>query len=91
MSEHIYVSTACQHDLHDRCRLRCKFCDKPCMCGCHHRPEWASPDEWIKCDYCSERHDNEVWHSSEAGHPTEKNEKGQWVTPISTSDRVSDE
>ena len=33
--EHEYVSTACQHDLHDRCRLTCKFCSAPCRCACH--------------------------------------------------------
>lgn len=33
--EHGYFSTACEHDLHDRCRLKCKFCDAPCFCSCH--------------------------------------------------------
>lgn len=32
---HVYVSTACQHDLHNRCRLICKFCATPCLCKCH--------------------------------------------------------
>lgn len=32
---HIYVSTACQHDLHDRCRMTCKFCNDVCKCDCH--------------------------------------------------------
>lgn len=32
---HDYVSTACHHDLHDRCRKVCKFCDVPCGCRCH--------------------------------------------------------
>lgn len=27
-----YVSTACQHGFHERCRLQCKFC--PSACGC---------------------------------------------------------
>jgi len=30
-----YYSTACQHGDHKRCRLLCKFCDKPCLCDCH--------------------------------------------------------
>lgn len=36
---HAYVSTACLHGLHDRCRLVCKFCSAPCSCGdpeCSH-------------------------------------------------------
>jgi len=32
---HVYTSTACQHGLHDKCRLVCKYCDEPCRCGCH--------------------------------------------------------
>jgi hypothetical protein len=40
MSEHIYLSTACLHededpDLHERCRLTCKFCQAPCCCPKH--------------------------------------------------------
>ena len=35
MDRHEYVSTACQHDLHDRCRKVCKFCPAPCGCTCH--------------------------------------------------------
>lgn len=34
-TRHDYVSTACHHALHDRCRLVCKFCDVPCGCRCH--------------------------------------------------------
>lgn len=33
---HFYVSTACQHGLHARCRLTCKFCTVPCACPCGH-------------------------------------------------------
>lgn len=34
---HHYVSTACLHGLHDRCRRTCKFCDTPCRCvDCDH-------------------------------------------------------
>lgn len=37
MSEHIYVSTACLHGLHDKCRLICKYCNSPCECAdCDH-------------------------------------------------------
>lgn len=32
---HKYVSTACQHELHDRCRRVCKFCETKCLCNCH--------------------------------------------------------
>lgn len=32
---HIYISTACQHELHERCRLKCKFCQVECFCLCH--------------------------------------------------------
>jgi hypothetical protein len=32
---HVYTSTACHHDLHERCRRVCKFCDQPCGCACH--------------------------------------------------------
>lgn len=34
---HKYISTACQHDLCDRCRKTCKFCNVRCICTCH---EW---------------------------------------------------
>lgn len=30
-----YLSTACIHELHDRCRLECKFCGDACRCACH--------------------------------------------------------
>lgn len=33
--DHDYISTACQHELHDRCRKVCKFCDEACSCSCH--------------------------------------------------------
>lgn len=32
---HIYISTACQHDRCDECRLTCKFCPAECLCRCH--------------------------------------------------------
>jgi hypothetical protein len=32
---HRYVSTACQHDVHDQCRRTCKFCSVACSCPCH--------------------------------------------------------
>jgi len=35
-----YYSTACQHGQHETCRLRCKFCQSPCLCDCHsQRPQ----------------------------------------------------
>lgn len=33
--KHKYISTACQHDLHTRCRRVCKFCEARCLCWCH--------------------------------------------------------
>lgn len=33
--DHVYTSTACQHDRHGECRLQCKFCEVPCDCFCH--------------------------------------------------------
>jgi CHC2 zinc finger len=32
---HDYVSTACVHDRHERCRQFCKFCGVKCRCACH--------------------------------------------------------
>jgi hypothetical protein len=32
---HDYLSTACLHGLHDRCRKQCKFCSVACKCACH--------------------------------------------------------
>jgi hypothetical protein len=32
---HTYISTACHHELHRRCRDLCKFCEEPCSCSCH--------------------------------------------------------
>ena len=37
MSEHYYLSTACQHDQCERCRVTCKFCQAECLCPCHQR------------------------------------------------------
>lgn len=34
---HAYLSTACLHGLHGRCRRTCKFCEQPCLCLCHRR------------------------------------------------------
>lgn len=34
-ASHNYLSTACLHGLHDRCRENCKFCAAPCRCECH--------------------------------------------------------
>jgi hypothetical protein len=35
MSKHFYLSTACLHDLHDKCRKACKYCGSGCQCSCH--------------------------------------------------------
>lgn len=32
---HQYVSTYCQHEQHNDCRLSCKLCKAPCLCRCH--------------------------------------------------------
>lgn len=42
--EHPYVSTACWHGLHPRCRDSCKFCAEACRCTCH-QPQQPGPDE----------------------------------------------
>ena len=34
-AEHIYLSTYCVHGNHEACRLTCKTCEQPCVCGCH--------------------------------------------------------
>jgi len=47
--EHIYLSTACLHDLHEQCGCRqrergdvspahCKYCAAECICPCHADP-----------------------------------------------------
>lgn len=33
---HDYISTACHHELHDKCRRSCKFCAAMCGCACGH-------------------------------------------------------
>lgn len=33
---HYYVSTYCLHEKHSDCRLKCKICEAPCRCECHH-------------------------------------------------------
>lgn len=33
---HRYTSTACLHEMHQDCRMLCKFCDTACVCECHH-------------------------------------------------------
>lgn len=35
--EHIYLSTGCLHDRHDRCRPQCEHCPQTCLCRCHYR------------------------------------------------------
>ena len=33
--KHDYKSTACVHERHVECRLKCKFCQAECSCECH--------------------------------------------------------
>jgi hypothetical protein len=33
--EHVYLSTACHHEIHEECRKQCKFCEVDCACDCH--------------------------------------------------------
>ena len=51
---HIYLSTACLHELHDRCGVsqrqrgdlsepHCKYCPSPCICPCHDVPREDEP------------------------------------------------
>ncbi len=37
LDHHEYTSTACQHNLHARCRVSCKFCWSKCECSCHEK------------------------------------------------------
>lgn len=39
--EHIYLSTACLHDQHERCPLVCQWCGDDCLCLCHRSKERA--------------------------------------------------
>jgi hypothetical protein len=41
---HRYLSTACYHREHVRCRLTCKFCETPCICDCHSVLEARIPE-----------------------------------------------
>jgi hypothetical protein len=40
---HDYLSTACFHGLHERCRRHCKFCGVDCRCPCHVKAQPAAP------------------------------------------------
>lgn len=40
---HDYLSTACYHQEHVRCRKQCKFCGVPCKCSCHAAKQQAEP------------------------------------------------
>lgn len=44
---HQYVSTACQHQLHARCRRTCKFCETYCLCACHRTFKAVEDPEFI--------------------------------------------
>lgn len=41
--KHAYVSTACVHEQHVRCRRVCKFCPAECACECHRVMPSESP------------------------------------------------
>lgn len=42
--QHVYVSTACLHNEHEKCRISCKFCESRCVCpDCHGTPGNSSP------------------------------------------------
>lgn len=38
-----FLSTACIHDVHERCQERCTWCDEPCCCECHDGKPMESP------------------------------------------------
>jgi hypothetical protein len=40
---HDYLSTACFHGPHERCRLNCKFCGVDCRCTCRVKAQPAAP------------------------------------------------
>ena len=45
MSGHEYLSTACWHGVHTRCRSECKFGGETCVCECHgERPAYDDAD-----------------------------------------------
>lgn len=46
---HCYVSTACHHGLHDKCRLVCKYCDVGCSCE-HHEVSAVDRDGEVERD-----------------------------------------
>lgn len=33
--KHAYLSTACHHGEHGKCRVSCKYCPATCWCQCH--------------------------------------------------------
>jgi hypothetical protein len=35
MTDHAYLSTACLHREHGKCRRVCKYCPSECQCSCH--------------------------------------------------------
>ena len=42
---HNYVSTACEHGLHEQCRRTCKFCPAECLCPYCDHPVLEKTDE----------------------------------------------
>ena len=58
-SDHDYLSTACFHEMHARCRKQCKFCEAWCLCSCHagetrHDARKKQPDTEMPKSYRSE-------------------------------------
>lgn len=45
---HVYISTACHHGEHGKCRNTCKYCDAPCACReCDHASARDLPELWV--------------------------------------------
>lgn len=44
IDKHEYLSTACYHGLHERCRKECKFCGVKCNCPCHEMEQKAKAE-----------------------------------------------
>ena len=52
---HDYTSTACQHELHERCRKNCKFCLATCKCECHGKSAPTPHPEDCLCVACEDK------------------------------------
>lgn len=49
VSDHDYLSTACFHAEHERCRRSCKFCSAQCRCHCHDSDLSNQQEGAIEC------------------------------------------